>query len=197
MNSEPETGEGMRIRIKRPKGTSGFSTVEVAVLALLLLIAVGGLSGSLLSSVQLSRSSEDGATAGAAMRRMAAELSGADFATVWATYNADPNDDPAGAGTAPGAFFAVAGLTPRVDDADGFVGEILFPDQETGVGTTRILREDLDAPLWGLPRDLNADGLIDGNDRSADAMMIPVTLRLQWRNASGNQQVERTLALFE
>ena len=46
---------------------------------------------------------------------------------VFDLYNDSMEDDPAGAGTAPGKHFGVDGLIPLESDQDGFVGEIIFP----------------------------------------------------------------------
>jgi hypothetical protein len=71
------------------------------------------------------------------------------------------------------AFSVAAG------DLDGLVGEVVFPiDPLTGA-----LREDLDLPQLGMPRDLNGDLVIDGADRADDYILLPVLVRLRWESA--------------
>lgn len=43
-----------------------------------------------------------------------------------------------------------------------------------------VLREDLDAPSFGLPADLNADGVVDADPRDEDHAALPVIVTLRW-----------------
>ncbi len=148
------------------------------------------------SSQKLARTNEENAIAYAAARLTAAELQGVPFDEIFASYNSDPSDDPDGAGTAPGGDFDARGLSPALDDADGFVGEIVFPEQATGVGTAVALREDLALPELGMPRDLNGDGFPDGLDHAGDYIVLPVTIRVRWRGASGTSVAALDQFLF-
>jgi len=159
------------------------------VAALLLLVAVSGLAGSMLAANDLARTNEESLLADAAARRVADELERVPFSEVWASYNADPADDPGVAGSAPGPDFAVEGLRASPEDPDGAVGRILFPE------SAGALREDLDLPRLGLPRDLNGDGEIDGDDRGGDYRLLPVTVRVEWRGVSGDNVHEIDLLL--
>ncbi|MFM7283325.1 MAG: hypothetical protein ACKO32_16305, partial [Planctomycetia bacterium] len=47
------------------------------------------------------------------------------------------------------------------------------------------LREDIENKAWGLPRDLNRDGEVDASDHALDALILPVTVRLEWASKSG------------
>jgi Tfp pilus assembly protein PilV len=47
------------------------------------------------------------------------------------------------------------------------------------------LREDLVAPQFGLPCDLNGDGVIDGKNHAADYKILPLVIRLGWPTADG------------
>ncbi len=162
----------------------GFSLVEIAIVALLLLVAIGSLSSAVVSSIQLSRSNEETAIADDAARQQMAQLRTVAFANIFANFVAAPD-------------FDVRGLTPRRDDPDGRVGEIIFPT----VGLE--LREDVVDPDLGLPRDLNGDGYPpvgpspDGADHSGDYIVLPVTIRLEWVGASGNRWTELNALLVE
>ena len=93
---------------------------------------------------------------------------------IWALYNADPADDPGGAGTAPGAAFDVAGLAPQLGDPDGMVGQVVFPE------VAGALREDVADERLGAPRDLNLDGAVDAANHAGDYRVldrVPVRFR--------------------
>lgn len=172
----------------------GFSLIEVAVLAVLLLVAVGGLSGAVLSSMRLSESSEQTARADQAAHLMAAELRSVPFEEVFRRYNASPGDDPGLPGTAPGAAFDVRGLTPRDDDPDGRVGRLVFPVTLDVSGNERLDENTVD-PRLGMPEglDLNGDGVL--GDATADYTLLPVRLILEWTGAGGARSYELDLLL--
>jgi len=149
-----------------------------------LIVAVSGMAGAMLSSMRLDRVNSETTTAHEAARRVMEEVRSQDFATVFTLYNADPDDDPGGSGTAPGASFAAGALRPQANDVDGFAGQILFPS----VGNQ--IREDVVDAGWGMPRDLNVDGVIDGLDHTGDYRMLPVRVRVQWRGVSGPRTLD-------
>lgn len=189
--SRPGTGPACQDR-------GGFSLVEVTVLALLLLVAIGGLSGAVLSSLRLARTTEESALADEAARALAARMQTTTFADIFRTYNGATVDDPAGAGTAPGAAFDVRGLTARSDDADGRVGRVVFPSVDAG-GGLEALREDVADARLGIPeegRDLNGNGTTN-DDVTADYRLLPVRLIVEWTGAGGNRVYELDLLLSQ
>jgi hypothetical protein len=78
-------------------------------------------------------------------------------------------------------FRSVAG------DADGRVGEVIFPNG--GNGATFLAENEVD-PALGLTRDLNGDGAIDALDHSGDYRLLPVRVRVAWSGATGDRQIE-------
>lgn len=112
------------------------------------------------------------------------------FAEVFARFNEDPGDDPVGV-VSPGAGFDVPGLAAQDGDADGFVGRIVFPT------LGGVLREDVDDDDLGMPRDLNGDASVDGDDRSADYTVLPVLVRMEWQGELGNRDVELYVTLAD
>ena len=86
-----------------------------------------------------------------------------------------------------GAAFDVDGLEPQDGDADGRVGQILFPVEPLLPG---ILREDLNQAELGTPRDLNNDGAIDALDHALDYVVLPVLVRVDWAGPAGDSRVE-------
>ncbi|MSR61944.1 MAG: hypothetical protein EXS08_05820 [Planctomycetes bacterium] len=173
----------------------GFSLLEVAILAVLLLVAIGGLSGAVLSSLRLSRSSEESTQADEATRALAARMQTSAFADLFRLYDANPANDPVG--TAPGMHFDVRGLTPRSDDADGRVGRIVFPIVDVG-GGAQSLRENVEDARLGMAnggRDLNSDAFVDGADHSGDYTILPARLIVEWTGAGGDRSYELDLLL--
>jgi len=179
-------GPGVRAR----RDTRGFSLLEVALLSIFLLVAIGGLSGAVLSSLRLSRATEESAHADAAVRALAADMQTGAFDALFRLYNGDPGDDPV-PGTGPGNAFDVRGLEPVRNDPDGRVGEVIFP----GDGVT--LREDWNDRLLGMPRDL--DLLEPDADPSVATAyrILPLVVRVRWNGAAGVQQVQLTGTLAQ
>jgi len=105
---------------------------------------------------------------------------------VFVLFNDNEADDPGGAGTASGSGWDITGLDSLPNDPDGLTGEILFPTAGAGL----MVREDVANPIFGTPRDLNGDGLVDGADHSADYRILPVVVRVRWRGVSGPGNVE-------
>jgi prepilin-type N-terminal cleavage/methylation domain-containing protein len=168
---------------------AGFSLLELMIVMSVLIVAFLATSQSVVTSIRLSDTNRETALATDGARAMMEVLGGVeDFAQTFALYNDNPLDDPGMAGTAPGSAFAVEGLRPVQGDADGLVGEIVFP--ASGVE----LREDLVDEELGMPRDLNGDDQIDALDHSGDFKLLPVLVRLRWEGLGGEQTREiRTL----
>lgn len=165
----------------------GFTLLELSLVIGVLMVAFLALSQSLGASIKLSDVNRESALATEALRGRVELLQGiVGFDAVFALYNDDPSDDPGGPGTAPGSAFAVAGLAAVPEDEDGLAGEILFPTV-SGAGGLE-LREDVDDPNLGMPRDLNGDGFLDNLNHANDYRLLPVTVRLRWQAAG----VERT-----
>ena len=163
---------------------------------LVLVVAVGGLSGALMSGINLSRSNDELELARARAFAMAEEIQASNFDDIFALFNEDPDDDPGGIGTAPGAGFEIEGLVATGDDADGMVGRVIFPTEDNDVAGLE-LREDVIDPALGMPRDLNGDGAVDGLNHEDDYVILPITVRIEWRGVSGNSQTEVNLLLID
>lgn len=166
----------------------GFSLVEVTILALLLLVAVGGLSGAVLSSLRLSRTTEESTLADEAARALAGRLQTEAFGNLFSRYNASP-------AAVPGAAFDVPGLTARSDDPDGRVGRIVFPAVDVG-GGVQALREDVSDVRLGMAegRDLNGNG-VPNEDATINYVLLPARLIVEWTGAGGDRSYELDLVL--
>lgn len=72
------------------------------------------------------------------------------------------------------------------------LGDISFllqvPASRAGTGTPLTLRESQVAPRYGLPSDLNGDGIVDGNSRESDYRVLPVVVRMRWTRANGQSE---------
>ncbi len=150
-----------------------------------LVVAIGGTLRSISSFVVLSDGCWERSLAGSAAQRVLERMQSETFSELLARYNASAADDPAGG--APGEEFDVPGLDPAGDDPDGRVGRILLPLDPLD---PTALREDRIDAAFGMPRDLNADGVTDGADHAGDYDLLPVRVQVRWRGRSGNRTLE-------
>lgn len=165
--------------------------VELVMTLTLVLVGLSGFLHALVGSMKLGRSNRTSAVATEALQAALEELASVPFNEVVRRYNADPADDPGGAGSAPGDAFSVNGLPPQPDDVDGMVGEIVFPFTAAGE-----LTEAPAAGFPGMPRDLNLDG--DTTDTGVvDYKILPVLVRLRWRDAAGDREAFAKTILIE
>lgn len=173
---------------------AGFTLVEVMAAAMIIMVAVLGASSAILSSAGLTRMNRDTERARQAVRQQLEQLQGMPFGEVFAAYN-DVEDDDAGLTIpAPGAGFDVPGLRPVDGDEDGLCGRITFPVTEWDPG---VLRENLDDPAFGLPQDLDLDGVVDATDLADDYVLLPVRVEVRWRGVSGDRLTELVTILTE
>ena len=161
------------------------------VSATVFVIAFGAIITNLVVGMALRQTTREMSLAIEGAQTAAEILRGEDFGTLFARYNSNPNDDPGGAGTAPGSGFAVPGLSPTSADVDGLPGAILFP----GDGTS-LFESVVDAPA-GMPRDLNADGVVDVLDHSLDYTNLPVRVQIVWRGKGGTHSIDILTSLSE
>lgn len=158
--------------------------VEIAFTMVVITVAVGATLRSISSFVVLSDGAWERSLAIDAAETTLERMRTEDFDQLFVRYNAEPADDPPGA---PGPDFDVAGLDPQTGDPDGRVGRILFPVAAAAPG---VLLEDRVDPDFALPRDLDADDVIDGVDHSGNYELLPVRILIQWRGRSGNRTYE-------
>ena len=179
----------MRLPRRIRGARAGLSLVEVMVAMTIMTVAFGMFTSTRISSSRLRSINRDTARATDAAREVIEAMRNREFRNVYALFNADPDDDPGGAGTAPGARFAVPGLEPV--EAGELVGEIAFPVVDG------VLRETSDLAELGMPRDLDGDSVIDAEDRAADYVILPVSVRVEWKGAFGPRHVTLHTMLTE
>jgi len=155
----------------------GFSLVEVILVMAILTVSAAIYGQTIASSRRLEPIAIEKALASEAARTALERIRALPIDQVLALYDADPANDPGGAGTAPGATFAVEGLAPGAGGAA--VGRIEFPFVDGR------LAEDLVDDMFGFPRDINGDGEIDALDHRADWVLLPVRVRVEWTPHGG------------
>lgn len=152
--------------------------IEVLVAAVILSTALLALLSVSVHSIRLDGVTRESGLAVDAARTKFEELRAEPLSDIFARYNADPTDDPGGANTAPGRKFAVVGAQHGLTG----IGEVIFPTNASGE-----LREDMNLPELGMPRDLNGDGKVDAVDHRDDYIILPVRVRMTWYGASGER----------
>lgn len=146
--------------------------VEVMLAMSILMVALLALTQSLVGSTSLNQVNRDTALAMDALRETVERLAGEpNFEDVFDDIVANP-------------YFDVRGLEP-VPGAPA-VGEIIVPVVVTAGGPE--LREDLDMPELGMPRDLN--GVAGLGNASDDYLLLPVLVRVRWVGAAGERMSE-------
>jgi type II secretory pathway pseudopilin PulG len=150
------------------------------------ILAIGALTvlGTMVYSLRLDTTNRETTVASQAARRVLEEIRSEELDDVVALYNSDETDDPDGAGTAPGDTFSVT-LLEDVIAGMANAGSVVLPINDAGE-----VREDLDIPELGMPRDLNGDGAIDDLDHSGDLMVLPVMVRVSWDGVNGDRQID-------
>ena len=173
----------LRAQRLRAQETSGSSLIEVLVAVAVTMVGFLAFGRSMTESLQLGEQNRQIGLATAAAQRAVEELYAADFAQVFALYNAEPSDDPDGSGTGPGAQFVAEGLV-GANGADA-LGTISFPVAANAPGE---LREDLNLAKFQ-PFDVDLDGVTDANDHSADYQVLPVRVQIQWMDGRAQREL--------
>jgi len=178
--------------------SAGMTLVEVVIALTVVAVSASIFYRLVLATTDLRSLNRENAIAADAARVVLEDLRAEAFHELFALYNADPADDPGGNGTAPGATFLVDGLDlPAGGVAHGTVvlPSLVVEVEEEIDGQVVVvedwqLREDLDLPDLGLPRDLNGDSMVDGRDHSPDYQLLPVVIRIQWESRHGTRTFE-------
>jgi hypothetical protein len=160
--------------------------VEVMIAIAIMTLCVSLLSRTISSAAVHTAAKRERAIAVEAAKNVLEDMHNVPFEEIFARYNADPTDDPDGPGTAQGSVIDVPLLTPRTDASGGFVGTVILPSEGA------LLLENSTVDVLGLPRDLNGDAQIDGEDHAADYIVLPVSVRLEWTGRGGARTFELT-----
>jgi prepilin-type N-terminal cleavage/methylation domain-containing protein len=166
-------------------GESGLTLLEVLLGMTIFAVAALSVMNVMIYSMRLDASNKETAVATQVARRIMEQMRATPFDRVLADYNSEPKDDPDGEGLSPGAKFEVPELGAISEEIGSIGGEVIFP-----LDTNGKLREDLDMPVLGLPRDLSGDGKIDNKDPVDDFQALPVVVRVRWTGSVGERVVE-------
>lgn len=191
------------------RSVRGLSLVETIVSVAIL--AVGALTAAsvLGTSMKLDAINRENAAAFAAARAQIESVRATPFAQILDTYDDDPANDPGGPGNAPGDRVTQATLGDLAGQLSGATASVAITLAKLGgkadgasrvllpLGAGGALREDLVAPELGLPADLNGDGVIDGADHRADAIVLPVGVRVTWTGRSGARSIVLSTMVHE
>lgn len=180
--TERTTQTSPRARVKGDRGSArGFALIEMAIAASILMIGALTFLQLFGASSRVGNSNRETALSTQAAQRTFERLDGFEpFDLLYELHNVDPDDDPMGEAPLPGftlAGFEVEGLIPVDGDADGLVGELIFPiDPLSGVIHADYRAEDftIAASLLGggLPAEVS-----DAYDK-----LLPVVVRVDWQS---------------
>ena len=171
------------------RAAAGFSLIEALIGSTILVISILGFAASTLGSHDLSRRVEERGIALQTLGRFVERIrADPDWAGLYARLR-PLSQESAGDATLSRhcvdttlATQAAATYYPDFD-VPAVLGTVTFLVQvpvKTDAGVA-ALREDEVAPRYGLPHDLNGDGVIDGNSRDADYRALPIVVRLRWQ----------------
>jgi type II secretory pathway pseudopilin PulG len=180
---------------RRPRTQAGFGLVEVLFSAAILVIAVMGNASSVSSSHSGVRQVTDRSKALEVFGRFLEQLRGdEDWGGLYARLRTRTAEGAQDANlTHHGVDPSLATHAPTVYYADFTLptdlGTVTFlvqvPASRAGAGTPLTLRENLVAPRYGLPADLNGDGTIASDSRESDYRALPVVIRMRWTRSNG------------
>jgi len=203
-------------RMTKVRSQSGFTLLELMVAVVVIVVAFFGLLLSLHYGNVLNETARQLQSAHYAARQALEAVKAYDFAFTYRCFDASITDDPNGPGTAEvllpplnnefeqgvgkppltavgdgiGNNFVVPGLRPRSDDPDGVAGAIIFPEATDGTGAVVLSERGQDAFL-GLARDLNGNATTNDLDVTADYIMLPVSILVQWEGLFGEERQVR------
>jgi type II secretory pathway pseudopilin PulG len=177
--------------LRARRARAGFTLVELLTAITILVFGIGALVSLVATTSAANRISRETALALSAAHGAIERMRGDDFEEVFARYNTDKNDDPGGFGKASGPSFAVDGLNPLNGDADGMEGEIVLP------AAGPELYEDETLELFGLPRDLDMDSVVDAADHAGDYRVMPVLVRVSWQGRTGPRTIRLLTTLAD
>lgn len=171
---------------RRARARSGFTVVELAVSATVLVIGVLGFVAAVVAGQHLATSNREMERAFQAARARCEEVQSVPIAEAFARFNADPGDDPVTAGPTAGATFAVQGFVDEAGSAA--VGRIEFPTIDVA-GALELSESVVDA-RWGMPRDLDGDGVVSNGVLAGAPVVLPLRVSVEWRGTRGVQRIE-------
>jgi prepilin-type N-terminal cleavage/methylation domain-containing protein len=180
----------MRLLAQPRRAVRGLTMVELSVVLVVLLVAVSIYSNTLAATARQRVMQRESALAAEAARTQIERMLNTPFRERYALFNSDAADDPAGAGSAPGARFAVAGLPSVPGSPGGMAGTVRFPELNVGSSIAPVweLREDVVDAALSMPRDLDSNFRLDALDHADDYTRLPVEVTVEWQGRIGRQR---------
>lgn len=156
----------MNIHSRRVLSSRGVSIVEVVIASALLLVGLLSLVATVLQNYHLDETSRETMLATNAARTQLEQILETDVDDVYATYKP---------GGTMGDTFSVPGLLPVEQGIPA--GRITLLIDETAID-----------PRFGLPMDLNSDGIADSTDVSANFTLLPIVVTVTWLSGMDGRQ---------
>lgn len=177
---------------RRTSRRVGMTLIEIIIGLGVVVVAILGIMSALVAASRTDEATAEQVRALNGCKSTIEMMKQSTFAEIWRRYNSNPADDPGGAGTAPGANFAVAGLRAQAGDADGMPGQVIFPEVAGNLSETFV-----DARM-GMPAGKILNGDLDATDTNVNTtyMILPVRVVVDWQGASGRNHMEITTFLF-
>jgi type II secretory pathway pseudopilin PulG len=160
----------------------GLTLVEILLALGVFTVAILGLVGGIVTAMRTQSSAREQAVALNAARKVMEEIrnSGA-FSGVFAAYR--------------GRAFTQSDLETWGLRLQGGKASVLFPVE---AATPTELHETTDMSAWGASggMDLNGDGKIVAGDRSSDYALLPVMIRVEWRQGPQDAKLDFSAVLY-
>ena len=175
---------------------AGFSMVDVLIGSLILMAAVMVHSATVLSVQRMGASAAERGiaveTLARFVERMRADL---DWAGLYARLR--PLSMESTGDTTLSRLGVDLRLTTR--PVTSYYGDFTVPTSlgqvtilvqvpSIDAGGVAALRENVSAPRYGLPYDLNGDGAITGDSRNGDYLALPIVVHLRWQRPARRAQ---------
>ncbi len=171
-------------------GSPGIALIETMSAMVVLAVGLLGYASTVLSSHKSSADAEERGVAVLTLARFVERLrADNDFTGLYSRLR--PKSSESSADTTLRSFARDVSLTAYAPTA--YYGDFTVPASlgtvtvlvqvpSTTVSGVAALRENSNAPRYGLPMDLNGDGAIDGNAHDSDCAVLPVVVRLRWQH---------------
>jgi Tfp pilus assembly protein PilE len=190
MDTHATGGRGLRAR--RPRGSAGFSLVEVMASVVIIVTVILGHVASVGYSHRAAAASEEKGLALVTLQRFVERLrSDTNWSSLYGrlrTHTAEGANDANLSQI--GTDLTLTTVAPSTYYAD------FVPPAKLGTVTVLVqvpvlsangvpaLRETLSAPRYGLPADLNGDGVVNDVSQNFNYHVLPVVVRLRWQQGS-------------
>lgn len=184
------------------RAQAGFSMLEALIGAILLTLGLMGYAAATISHHELSKEQRARSEALQVVRQFVERLrSDEDWAGIYARLHTLRVAAATVSNSTPTLANGLRAYTPQTYFSDFAVPRepvnvlVDVPASPPPGGGPLILREDVSEPRFGLPGDLNGDGLVNATAHDANYRALPVFITFQWK-AAGRATRELTVATW-